>query len=189
MSEYQYYEFRAIDRALTEREMDELGEYSSRAEITPTSFTNEYNYGDFRGDERKFMEKYFDAFVYLANWGSRRLILRLPQKLFDAAAAKPYIRDEGLEMWTKPGFVFLQFAVDEEEPDGWEEGEGWMGRRGRTVTRGMPRLAGHIARCGERRMAIAADGGPAEPFEHRAAAAVSGAVARANTRQQEQRSG
>ena len=40
MSEYQYYEFRAIDRPLTEEEMDELGALSSRAEITPTSFKN-----------------------------------------------------------------------------------------------------------------------------------------------------
>jgi hypothetical protein len=41
MSEYQYYEFQAIDRPLTERQMDELRKLSTRAEITPTSFTNE----------------------------------------------------------------------------------------------------------------------------------------------------
>ena len=33
MSEYQYYEFRAIDRPLDEEEIDELGELSTRAEI------------------------------------------------------------------------------------------------------------------------------------------------------------
>src|SRR5437762_69812 len=48
MSEYQLYEFRAIDRPLTSKEMQELRALSSRAEITPTSFTNEYSYGDFR---------------------------------------------------------------------------------------------------------------------------------------------
>jgi hypothetical protein len=37
MSEYQYYEFQAIDRSLTEREMSELRAYSTRARITPTS--------------------------------------------------------------------------------------------------------------------------------------------------------
>jgi hypothetical protein len=31
MSEYQYYEFRAIDRPLTAREMAELRSYSTRA--------------------------------------------------------------------------------------------------------------------------------------------------------------
>jgi hypothetical protein len=127
MSEYQYYEFRAIDRPLTDDEMDELRQLSSRAEITRTSFANEYNYGDFRGDVRKMMEKYFDAFVYLANWGTRRLILRFPANLFDMAAAEPYLRDEALELWKKGGFVFLEFSVNE-EPVGWEEGEGWIDR-------------------------------------------------------------
>src|SRR5207248_301307 len=43
MSEYQYYEFQTIDRRLDEKEMQELRGYSSRARITPTSFTNEYS--------------------------------------------------------------------------------------------------------------------------------------------------
>jgi len=33
MSEYQYYEFRAIDRPLTDRQMRELREISTRATI------------------------------------------------------------------------------------------------------------------------------------------------------------
>jgi len=40
MSEYQYYEFQAIDRPLTDREMGELRSYSTRARITPTSFVD-----------------------------------------------------------------------------------------------------------------------------------------------------
>ena len=47
MSEYQYYEFIALDRSLTEREMKELRAISTRAEITPTNFINEYQWGDF----------------------------------------------------------------------------------------------------------------------------------------------
>ena len=43
MSEYQYYEFRAIDRPLNNQQMRELRAYSSRAEITSTTFTVEYN--------------------------------------------------------------------------------------------------------------------------------------------------
>ena len=45
MSEYQYYEFQAIDRPLTEREMGELRSFSSRATITPTRFVNHYTSG------------------------------------------------------------------------------------------------------------------------------------------------
>jgi hypothetical protein len=51
MSEYQYYEFQAIDRPLTAKEMDELRSYSTRARITPTSFVNDYSWGDFKGDQ------------------------------------------------------------------------------------------------------------------------------------------
>jgi hypothetical protein len=49
MSEYQYYEFQAIDRPLTRKEMEGLRALSSRATITPHSFTNVYNWGDFKG--------------------------------------------------------------------------------------------------------------------------------------------
>jgi hypothetical protein len=39
---------------------------SSRGEVTPTSFSNEYNFGNFKGDPGEWMEKYFDGFLYLA---------------------------------------------------------------------------------------------------------------------------
>ena len=71
MSEYQYYEFLALDKALTDQQRAELRELSSRAEITATRFVNEYHYGDFRGSPEKLMELYYDAFLYLANWGTQ----------------------------------------------------------------------------------------------------------------------
>jgi len=87
MSEYQYYEFQAIDRPLTENEMIKLRSYSTRARITPTSFVNDYSWGRFKGDEDGWMDAYFDAFVYLANWGTRELKLRLPAGLLDEKLA------------------------------------------------------------------------------------------------------
>ena len=48
MSEYQYFEFQAIDRPLNKKEMAKLRTYSTRARITPTSFVNDYSWGDFR---------------------------------------------------------------------------------------------------------------------------------------------
>jgi hypothetical protein len=63
MSEYQYYEFRAVDRPLTKSQMNELRAYSSRARISADSFINEYNWGDFKGDPDQWMEKYFDALL------------------------------------------------------------------------------------------------------------------------------
>ncbi len=69
MSEYQYYDFKAIDHALTKTEMAALRSISMRAVITSTSFTNHYEWGDLKADPIKLLEKYFDAFVYVTNWG------------------------------------------------------------------------------------------------------------------------
>jgi hypothetical protein len=69
MSEYQYYEFLAIDRPLTRKQINEVRQWSTRAEITSTSFVNEYHFGDFHGDPELLVNKYFDVMVYFANWG------------------------------------------------------------------------------------------------------------------------
>jgi hypothetical protein len=53
MSEYQYDEFRAIDRALNDRQMRELREISTRATISRTSFSNDYTFGDLNDTRRK----------------------------------------------------------------------------------------------------------------------------------------
>jgi hypothetical protein len=92
MSEYQYYEFLALDEPLTDKQLAEVRRFSSRARITPTSFVNEYNYGDFRGDVRTFMTKYYDVFVYVANWGTHRLCFRLLVGGPDVKAVKQYCR-------------------------------------------------------------------------------------------------
>lgn len=70
MSEYQYYEFQAVDRPLTAKQMGKLRRISTRAEISPHRFTNVYNFGDFKGDPVKLMARYYDAFLYLADWGT-----------------------------------------------------------------------------------------------------------------------
>jgi len=83
VSEYQYYDFRAIDRPLTRKEMAALRSISTRAAITATSFTNHYEWGDLKANPSKLIEKYFDAFVYVANWGTHEFYIRLPQESVD----------------------------------------------------------------------------------------------------------
>jgi hypothetical protein len=125
LSEYQYYEFQAVDRRLTEKEMAELRTVSTRGRITPTSFVNEYSWGDFKGDEDAWMEKYFDAFLYLANWGTHVLKLRLPERLLDAQTAQQYCTGE--HAWVREGneAVILTF-VSEAEGGDWVEGDGHL---------------------------------------------------------------
>lgn len=127
MSEYQYYEFQAIDRKLTAADMQALRALSSRAEITSASFVNTYNYGDFRGSPETLMEKYFDAHVYVANWGTRRLMLRVPRRLLDEKIAAAYGAGDLAQAKRKGEFVVLDWSTGEGSGDGgWEQGEGWL---------------------------------------------------------------
>jgi hypothetical protein len=47
--------------------MAELRDLSTRATITSTRFVTVYHWGDFKGKPDTLMERYFDAFVYVAN--------------------------------------------------------------------------------------------------------------------------
>jgi hypothetical protein len=123
MSEYQYYEFQAVDRPLTAKEMAELRSYSTRARITPTSFVNDYAWGNFKGNEDAWMEKYFDAFLYVANWGTHVLKLRLPVRLLDVATARPYCAGERALVREKGQKTILSFASEDEEGGEWIQGE------------------------------------------------------------------
>ena len=124
MSEYQYYEFQTADRRLSEKEMQELRSYSTRAVITPTSFTNEYSFGTFKGNPNAWMEEYFDGFLYLANWGTHELQLALPAKLLSAKSARLYCGGKGASVREKSGKVILTLCSEEEPSGEWVQGEG-----------------------------------------------------------------
>lgn len=121
MSEYQYYEFQAIDRCLTEEEMSELRHFSSRADITPYSFTNEYSWGNFKGDEDLWMEKYFDGFLYYANWGTHILKLRLPSALLDLNTVQSYCDGDQFSVRQIDDKLILDFVSQNEDGGEWEE--------------------------------------------------------------------
>ena len=125
MSEYQYYEFQALDRPLTLEQISVLRAYSSRAQITASSFIVDYSFGDFKGNPEKWLEQYFDAFLYLANWGSHHLMLGLPIKLIDPETIKLYCVDQSLSCRLKGGIAILAFQSEDEEGE-WAEGEGWL---------------------------------------------------------------
>jgi hypothetical protein len=127
VSEYQYYEFLALDRPLTEKQRAELRQLSSRAEITATSFTNEYSYGDFRGSPGKLMERYFDAFLYIANWGTRRLMFRLPRALLDAEVARQYCHTDAASVTETSDHVIISLDLNHDPDSYWVEGEGRLG--------------------------------------------------------------
>ena len=125
VSEYQYYDFRAIDRPLTKKEMAALRSISTRAAITTTSFTNHYEWGDLKANPSKLLEKYFDAFVYVANWGTHEFYIRLPQESVDYKLLKAMVPGETVRVRKTARFVIVEFG-GESEWDGEDDGTGWM---------------------------------------------------------------
>jgi hypothetical protein len=128
MSEYQYYEFQAIDRPLDRTEQSELQSISSRARISATRFTNHYEWGDFKGDPRKFMERWFDLHLYLANWGTRRLMIRLPKGVLKKADLEPFLGGiDWVEVWTAGDNTIVDIHHHEEGGyDDWDDGADWL---------------------------------------------------------------
>lgn len=81
MSEYQYIEFQAVDRPLTDHELAYARKQSTRAEISRWSFQNEYHFGDFRGDVNGMLQRGYDVHLHYANFGIRTVAIRLPAGL------------------------------------------------------------------------------------------------------------
>ena len=131
MSEYQYYEFLAIDHPLSAKDLAELRALSTRAQITTVSFINVYNYGDFRGNPDALMKRYFDAHIYLANWGHCRLSLRLPRDALDFKIAAAYGTENALVIKEVGAHWVINWELSESESDrfgGEDDGSGWMSR-------------------------------------------------------------
>jgi len=134
VSEFQYYEFVAVDRPLTPAAMRALRAITSRATITPTRLVNTYQWGDFKGDPLALVTRYFDAFLYYANWGTHRLMLRLPRAAPAARTAARYcgsgrVRGGGgsAVVHAAARHVILEFQSEDESGE-WEgEPEGWLG--------------------------------------------------------------
>lgn len=127
MSEYQYYEFQALDRPLDEAARAALRAISTRARITATSFVNSYEWGDLKADPRELLKRYFDLFLYLANWGSRRFALRLPKRLVDLDAIDHFqLDDEVASLKVAGEHLIIDIGRDEIEAEDWDEGSGWL---------------------------------------------------------------
>lgn len=132
MSEYQYYEFLAIDRPLSSSEMDHLRAVSTRARITPVSFVNEYNWGDFKGDSIEFMRRFFDAHVYLASWGESIFMVRLPLEAIEEQTITALCTSSHLSAEKLSHHWLLTWSLlgdtEDYDPFDFVEETGWMAR-------------------------------------------------------------
>lgn len=124
MSEFQYYEFLAIDRPLTAEQQAAMRQLSSRVQLSSTSAVFTYSYGNFRGRPLDVLARHFDAMLHLANWGSKQLAFRLPKAAVDLGALQPYSYGvDEIEVRTVGEYVILDIAFREEDGLGWIEDE------------------------------------------------------------------
>ena len=122
MSEYQRYEFMTSDRSLTRAQLDEVNGLSSHIEASSTHAVIEYHWGDFKYDPIEVLHKYFDGFLYWANWGSPRLALRFPHGILPADLIDGYDFDDFVTFTKHPDYDILDMHLGEiEAPDEWTE--------------------------------------------------------------------
>jgi hypothetical protein len=121
MSQYECYEFQSVDRRLSEDEVRTLRGYSSRAQISPTSFYNEYHFGSFKGNAEEWMAKYFDGFIYNSHWGTRILMLSLPAQVAAKRSIQPYATTEAFSVQEACGRTVLKFLWHDEDCDKWPQ--------------------------------------------------------------------
>jgi hypothetical protein len=128
VSSYQYYEFQAIDRLLTEDEQHAVARLSSRVEPHPRQAVFVYHWSSFPADPREILLKYFDALFYTSSWGSRQLMFRFPRAAVDVASAmaycQPLIVEETISFSTEAAYILLNIEFHEEGGSDWMEEPG-----------------------------------------------------------------
>lgn len=131
MSEYQYYEFAALDGPISDEGLRYAEGCSSRAEVSRVHWRNIYNFGDFHGSVKRLLQHY-DAHFYIANWGSVRFALSFPEGVLDPEVIEPYVRghekyEDTLTAGGNGTRSIVWWERHEESGWGWTEGEGILG--------------------------------------------------------------
>jgi hypothetical protein len=123
MSEYQYHEWQTVDRVLTPDEQAAVNNLSSHIEVSSSRAVVTYHWSDFKHDPKQVLLKYFDAYFYLANWGSLRLMFRFPKGLLEEPDLLPYCVDETITFETTGQHQVLDIDFNPEGSGGWMEAD------------------------------------------------------------------
>ncbi len=124
MSEYQHYEFMTIDRPLTREQLDEVNALSSHIKASATHALIVYHWGDFKHNPINVLHKFFDGFLYWANWGSPQLAFRFPHGMLPGDLVESYYLDEFVTFTQHPDYDILDLHFGELQGDGgWVDGD------------------------------------------------------------------
>src|SRR6266511_5168730 len=125
MSEYQYYEWQALERPLTAAEQAAVNNLSSHIDVTYSQVIFTYEWGDFKHDPIQVLAKYFDAHLYITNWGTRHLAFRFPGGLLDVKTIERYTDEDHIRIKTIGNVQILEIEINEDE--GYDE---WVDEHG-----------------------------------------------------------
>ncbi len=123
MSEYQYYEWQRLESPLTMDEQNAVDALSSHIEVSGMQASVSYNWSSFGYDPLKVLAKYFDAYLYFANWGSYNLAFSFPKGLIDAAALEVYFDEEHVNIREIEGKLILKFEKRDDDGYGGDYSE------------------------------------------------------------------
>jgi len=115
MSEYQYYEWQRLESPLSLAEQNAVDALSSHIEVSSMQASVSYNWGDFKHNPIKILAKYFDAYLYFANWGSYNLAFSFPKGLIDVASLEVYFDEEHVNITVVEDRLILKFEKQDEE--------------------------------------------------------------------------
>lgn len=118
MNEYQYLEFQAMDHPLGEPEREQLRALSPTACITASGFADDYQWEAFKGNPRSLVAHWFDLHLHVSSWGTRRLMVRLPQRLVDRSRLDRFLHGVRIvDVWTAEDNLVVDIRDDGEEGD------------------------------------------------------------------------
>jgi hypothetical protein len=121
MSEYQLYQFQAIDAPLTQYQKQYLHDLSSRAQVTSYSAQYEYHYSDFPAELSEVLLQGFDLALYQANWGAIQLLIRLPAALVNVAKLRAFCIDDLIGVQQQQDSIVLEISFHDEDSGRWIE--------------------------------------------------------------------
>ena len=132
MSEYQYYEWQALERPLTATEQAAVNGLSSHIDVTSSQAIVSYEWGDFKHDPIAVLAKYFDAHLHITNWGTRHLAFRFPKGILDTKAIDVCCDEDHIRFRLLGQAQILEIEIDAEQGfDKWIDERGLLSTLGR----------------------------------------------------------
>lgn len=65
----------------------------------------------------RMMERYYDVHLYLTNWGTHRIMFRLPRRLLDMDVVGDYRVGDQVAAWTTAQFLVLDLTGEDDSGD------------------------------------------------------------------------